>query len=963
MKRFLKITGITILSLVLAVVVLVGATVGILCHVVFTPEKLTPLVKQVAEPYVDAEWDVKQVNLTLLSTFPNAGLDIQGLYVINPKEGAQNDTVLAVPYLRVGADIMQAIEGDIHINVLRLTGARANVYMAEDGTTNLDNILRLPQDTTVDNDTTSSWTLRSITWEEDLVVNIDRFTAKDDKDHLAGELTDLALTVATDTTLTLEATAAVDPLVLTLSGTIKPLSLDPLQVAIDLTAATNRFGIQDALAIVPDTIFTMPKDIQADAQVGAKAHIYGTYSDSIMPLVDVALVVANGEGSYASIPLQAKNVEARLRAHVDMNRKSRSHATIEHLAAEVGDSRLEVTGEVTDLFDDIHIVGLADAKVKIADFKTFIPENMKVRGQVELHADADLRMSEIEKGAILHRDLLAKATLTDLDLLMNDSIAVRSDKLSLDLTLPTGCTADLIRAKAYLEMSDLDVNMVGGPKAVLGQTQLNLHGEYNTKDTTVIPLFDGAFFTSELRAELDTISTYIVAPKAAVSLSSTRRDKSEPRLAATIMVDSIWAKMGGLAEATTNRLSMKASARHRKGQENILLTWNPKLDFSVQRAKANTSLIPYEVIVPAIDFTYSNRDFTIDTSRIELGRSDFNLAGQITNIGPWLENKGLLKGQLRFTSSHADINQLLDMVSGLGNDEAELGAADLATDTLPVGKLQLAKEPNPFIVPKGVDLSILTHIDTAYAFGETVRRVGGQVDILDGQITVREMGFMCEAAKMNLTGIYRSPRRNHIFAGFDFHMTDIHIAEMINLIPQVDSILPMLRSFKGDAQIHLAAETYTNAYYQIKPSTTRGAVHIEGKDLTLLDGETFTKIAKLMSFKKSSENKIDSISADISLYKRQVTVYPFLLHYQNWKVAAGGEHSLSGNFNYHISVLKPIYLGINVASKTKKNGESGLSIGVGKCLYKKDFTPVKTGVVDTQAMSIRQMMAEALKRD
>lgn len=50
---------------------------------------------------------------------------------------------------------------------------------------------------------------------------------------------------------------------------------------------------------------------------------------------------------------------------------------------------------------------------------------------------------------------------------------------------------------------------------------------------------------------------------------------------------------------------------------------------------------------------------------------------------------------------------------------------------------------------------------------------------------------------MQLTAMYRTPRPNHIFIGLDYHILDMEISELLKMIPDVDTIMPMLRSFGG----------------------------------------------------------------------------------------------------------------------------------------------------------------------
>ena len=98
-------------------------------------------------------------------------------------------------------------------------------------------------------------------------------------------------------------------------------------------------------------------------------------------------------------------------------------------------------------------------------------------------------------------------------------------------------------------------------------------------------------------------------------------------------------------------------------------------------------------------------------------------------------------------------------------------------------------------------------------FNQNAKDLKGGLYIKDGTLILDEMGFVCRAAKLQLTAMYRSPRRNHLYLGFDYHMIDVDIDELLTMIPNLEQMVPMLSSFKGAARFHLAAETYLNSAY------------------------------------------------------------------------------------------------------------------------------------------------------
>ena len=243
-------------------------------------------------------------------------------------------------------------------------------------------------------------------------------------------------------------------------------------------------------------------------------------------------------------------------------------------------------------------------------------------------------------------------------------------------------------------------------------------------------------------------------------------------------------------------------------------------------------------------------------------------------------------------------------------------------------------------------------------FNQVARDLKGGLYVKDGTLILDEMGFVCRAAKLQLTAMYRTPRRNHLYLGLDYHMLQINIDELISMIPNLEQMVPMLSSFKGAAEFHLAAETYLNSQYQPKMSTLRGAASLTGKDLVVMDGATFSKISKLLLFNKKTENRIDSINAEMTVYKNEIDIYPLCVQMDNYMVALGGRHNTDMTFNYDINVLRPIYLGVNVSGNI-----DNLKIRLAKCKFAQDFRPHWYQKVDTQSLELRERIKRSMEKN
>ena len=1012
MKRFWKIFGITLASLIAFVLLVVGSVV----YVVFTPKRLTPIVNQVTDTLVTCPYSIEEVNLTFFRTFPNFGVAVRGLYVINPMEGAPSDTVLAVPELVVSVDLKKAIKGDIFIRHFSLNDVEANLYIAADGTTNFD-VLRLPESSPKDTtDTVPGWQLRSLGWEDALRVSARKLCFVDEPDTISASLNNLQLTIGelyrdncqgakidltarqiacalkgvqyadgVNLNLTLPVLLAdgterviidgtqvgVNEFEIQLDGTVGTPCFSSGIYTCDLNLQTNDWQISSVVALLPEQYRSLiPKEIEADGKIHLQAHAYGQYDSITMPLIDARIALKDAAGHYdlKVLPYRFQAFAADIAAHVDLNNNTKTTADIKRLYARTGETSVTLQGTVRDIFrhkKDFDLGNplcnmIADMKVNLDDINYWLP---KTEAQSALHGRLAGRVTLLTRlNDILNFNLNKMKVKGDLaidalNVLWQDSTMATADRMTIVMTAPrpnisdpnilsADCSVGLKNLHALVLPAKMDALVDGG--TLTGEVEID------TQDTTLVPTLAAGFDLGDLRFVLDSISAHAVAPKGKVMLTGSRRNKAVPRLSVDFAAQAMQANMGEGLKASSGIINIEARALYKADADNILLKWNPRLKFDLQNAHADIALLGTPVEIPQIKFAYSNRECVIDTSRIVLGKSDFSLGGEFKNLGLWLRKEGELTGSLRFTSDRTDVNELLTIVDHVNKTTGNVAPQDSTATAATKQK----EDKDPFMVPEHVDLTLMTTIRNAYAFDQHLKNLGGRIYVQDGKLILEEMGFVCEAAKLQLTAMYQTPRRNHLYVGFDYHMIDIDIQQLISMIPQLDTMVPMLREFKGGAQFHIAAETYLNSKYEPKTSTLRGACSVEGKNLVLMDSKTFSTISKILMFNRKTENLIDSISVQIALYKDEVTVYPFCVSIDNYMAAVGGNHYLDMNFNYHASLLKPFYIGVDVGGNL-----DDLKIKAAKCRYAKDFRPLFHKDADTHSAELRRIISSSLKRN
>lgn len=1051
-KKGWKITWIALGSLLGLVVV----TVVVALWLVFTPSKLTKIVNGLVGNFITCDAKFGNVDLTLLSTFPDAGLKIEDVVIVNPGKGPvidceQNDTVARIGSLTVGIDVKAFLkENKVIVHQVVLEDATANLFIDSLGTANFD-IFPKSDDTTssetklpevidlkkikIDNLNATflnckdgmmsaevagmDMNLKGSMEQEDIVADLklginqlffvqgevqpmltahvkglemkadgkkegehidadiridgknvdldqvdslgnhtlkavldglllkakgngdmDSMRCKLDlgvekgtlnaagtemvnetlreskKDLLGVEMPDVVVKLNKKEIWLSDSKIKLDDYALMLNGQCY-LATEERPLTMDMAVETDgSWRVKPLLDIVPERFVGFRKGMeQLDGDVAFVLNANGTLTDSTMPNIVGNIRLADGR-FYAPkmLPYKINKVKGELGVDLNLDKRKESHVTIKNLKAHTQGTDVTLNGRVDDLLGDMRV----DAKVKgtlpLEDVKPMLPKtmNMELEGDADVDVSAKFAMSQLKKQA--YDKMKASGTVKFKGLQVDlDTIHATAPDLAIALQLPAtehkGRMADV-----KLKGSALKAKMGKGISAEVKNPDISVGVNNMMKEQLAASFKLGM---GETEANVDSMIFSLV----------------ELKLDGSMRMDSL--------------------------QKDVLKKFNPRLNAETRSALVFMPQLPEAVRLRDFDMSYTPELIDIREAKVTLGHSDFELYGTVDNFEEWLDNKAMLKGDLNFTSDYADVDQIMNMFSGMGSDPDTLEALR-KEDAVPA-------EANPFIVPKNVNVTLHTHIKRSIAFGNDLHDVAGALTVKDGRVVLDQMGFVCKAATMQLTALYKSDRPGHLFTALDFHLLDIQIDELLDMIPAVDTLVPMLSAFNGNANFHLAAETYLDARYQPKLPTLKGAAAITGENLVVMDNKDIATIAKLMRFKswkdKDNKIKVDSLSVEMVAmddgHGCEVEIFPFLLNVGSYQVCISGLQGVDKSCNYHLELLKnPLLAKVGV---DVKGSILSPKISLGKVLYADLFRPKKQGVAEKRALEVKRKVREALE--
>lgn len=715
----------------------------------------------------------------------------------------------------------------------------------------------------------------------------------------------------------------------------------------DLHYRTGDWKIDEILPLIPDALIgNKLDDIQISGDIALEGDVKGTFSDTQKPLITSDLAWHHGRFAMKDLPLDFEKADGLFDLRLDLN--NQSDLTVKSLSATTRKrNKITATGTVKNLLGKMLCNILATGKLHIDDFKDLLPEDFtQYKGQADLQVKTQLAYDPQKDFSI---DNITKAVIngqfTDLELLYHDTTTIRMPDLHAEIEFPVTNRPYRIDEWLNAKLKTSSLLVFNHPeKITITADDLQLDAYTNNLLDDAIDLkFATTYLFDLLTVNYeDTITAYLHDSKGKFILNNTNQ----------MQLDYNGNKISGMIGSIANTyfaetLNLQVKTDYKEKEENPLLRWSPVVKLQLSKAQFDAQELTHLITVPALDIDFNPQKCVLKKANIGYGESKASVTGTITGIADYLQDKGLLKGDLELVANYLNLNELMAMVNGIN-----------APDSLTAQAKEVAKESgdSPFIVPFGVDVNMNTTIQKALYEETEFNNIAGRVYVKDGVLVLEEVGLTNEAARMQLTAMYRTPRMNHLFLGFDFHLLDIKIDKFIAMIPEVDTILPMLKAFSGNAEFHFAAETYLKSNYDIKFSTLRGAAAINGHDLVVLDNETYKTIAKKLMFSKKTQNKIDSLSTEITIFRNEVDVYPFLLSIDKYSAIISGRHNLDLTYDYNISLVKPIRIGLDIIGLDDR-----LKFKVGKAKYATLFVPEKRKVVESNVLELKTLINKTLQ--
>lgn len=727
-------------------------------------------------------------------------------------------------------------------------------------------------------------------------------------------------------------------------------------------------SLTELLEMIPDDIIPEAGSAKVKGTVSCSGNIRGRYAEGSFPLLNGEFSISEGSIAYKGMPASVDELELDFGYRLDLNKEEDSFIRLDTVVVKGGGVDIAGKGWFVKLLEDPAFFSLIKADVDLKKLYDIFPfaSGIDLKGYIDMNLAAGFSAKTISEGDFGKIRAGGRFGIDSLRIILPE------DSLSVNIMRFHGKVGSNMKNATSLQGLDrLRGNVSADSVLILAKNGFRLftdtlNARFSTsplRDTTMVATMEAGAEIGLCRIYLrDTLFLGAKALSVDAGIEPVPSHPKIPRVKAHIVADSVRARYiqnrFGLNKADID-LSLTRLGKKREGRA----IWIPSGTIDMGGFRMFTPSFPVRIAADRTSIIFDREGIKFDKGLFRIGHSDLQLDGAITNLWRGMFRRDTIRAELNVHSHLLNVNQLLwaNYLAGkyktddslkarieAAGDNVDSTASLTATDTtaMDAGK-------SLFFIPRRLDLRFTSRIDNMRLASTYIEDFKGDVTVRNGALKLDELSFTCNAIRhISGSALYKAESRTEGYAGFELNMDNMIVDSIITMMPALDSLVPMLRSLKGNVNVYLAAETGLDSMMRIEIPELRSGMHIEGRELTLLDGETFSEIAKMLKFKNKERNIIDSVAVNLSVKDGMIEVFPFVLTMDRYVLAAGGIQRLDSSFDYHISLLEsPILFKVGVDITGNLNGK--MKYKITKAKYKDITKATRRSYIDSTALNIR----------
>ncbi len=858
MKKLLKFVFVLLLLLVIAVVAIPY----------FFKDELVQKAKTELNNQVNAKVDFKDVDLSLLWSFPAFTFSLTD-FVVDGIDDFEGTRLVEAKGIRFQLDLMSVIKTDrpIEIHSISLIEPNVNIQILKDGKTNYD-IVKATEGAVEEKSEAGSFQIEL----EDYNIENGNIIYNDRPGRVYLELLDLNHSGKGDfseVVYDLETTTKINSITVGYNGlnyiskakgdmkvvlnadmdrmkfTLKDnrivlndlllksegfVSIKGSDYNFDLNFDAPENNFKSFLSLVPAAYTKDFSDVKANGQLAFNGFVKGNYNAEreSSPAFELNLDIDQADFKYPSLPLGVTDIFAKAKIKTPGGKFDNITVDLPDFKMNMGgqpiEARLNVSNPISDPYVDAYLKG----RIEMAELNKVFP------------------LEDVKKlDGVLTADFVTKTSMSAID---------RQDYEKIDMS------GDLKIEGIHYETEGLpavfikDMDMSFNPR---NAEIKNFEAKLGDSDVLAKGSVDNilALFSTEkmLSGKLDIRSNYFNANE--------------------------W-----LAEETA---SEEASSQSSTAESAVF----DRFDFDVAAIVTKMDYLDYQLDNLEINGNLTANDISLTKFKTDLGSSDFSGSGKIGNFFPYLYENKDLTGKININSRFVNLNEFME-----DPNESDQGAAK---------KIAGEEDLGPVPIPERMDIAINAKIDKLKYTNLDLRKVSGDLLIKDEAVKIKNSKSSMLGGTMAMNGIYDTKNIDKPGFDLDVNVKNFDFQKAFKDLNTFQTLAPIGKFIQGNFNTDIKINGLLGKDLSPDYSTLTVDGFFQTINGVLKNFEPVEKMSGLLNLDFLKTMSIKDTKNWVEVKNGKVEVKPFDTKYKDIDFNIGGTHGFDEAMKYIVKAKVP----------------------------------------------------------
>ncbi len=319
--------------------------------------------------------------------------------------------------------------------------------------------------------------------------------------------------------------------------------------------------------------------------------------------------------------------------------------------------------------------------------------------------------------------------------------------------------------------------------------------------------------------------------------------------------------------------------------------FNVKGKAELKQFSFKSKSFPQGVVIDKSTLNLTSRNITLKSLKANVGKSDFNLKGKLSNYIPYIVKGKTLQGNFSVTSKLFDTNEFL-----AETETPKDTTAIQSTDTIPLSIIE---------VPANLNLKMVSTFKQIRYDKMDITNVKGLIVVKDAAAKLTNLSMDMLKGNMVMTGLYSTEDVTKPRIDFNLDIKQFDINTAYNSISFIKKMVPMAMNCNGKMSSEMHIKSVLDTVMQPIMETLNGSGFLHAQKIIINDNKALKDLAKLLKNTSFERITVEDLNVNYVIENGNITVKPFTTKIAGQQATIHGTKSVDGALDFSMMIKLP----------------------------------------------------------